>query len=206
MRRKSPDHIPLARLRAGLDEVRAAPKDSGPIELIVRRPSVDERETLEVATIDESDGLQGDNWLAKGSSSTPDGKASPAKQITVMNARAVALVAGSPDRWRLAGDQLYVDLDLSPDNLPPGTLLEVGTAVLEVSDQPHLGCVKFAARFGTDALKLVNSPQGVSLNLRGINTRVVRGGVVRLGDKMTKALQAASDEAAEPIRSRKLSQ
>jgi MOSC domain-containing protein YiiM len=206
MRHKSPHHIPLARLRAGLGEIRAAPKDGGTLELIVRRPDVDEREVLDTATIDEQSGLLGDNWLAKGSSTTPDGAAHPSKQVTVMNARAIALVAGSRDRWCLAGDQLYVDLDLSPDNIPPGTLLRVGTAVLEVSDQPHLGCAKFAARFGTAALKFVNCPEGVSLNLRGINARVIEGGTVSVGDQMTKVVQAASDSAAAPIRSRKLSQ
>jgi MOSC domain-containing protein YiiM len=206
MRRKSPHYIPLARLRAGLGEIKAAPKDSGPLELIVRRPAVDEREVLDTATIDEQSGLVGDNWLVRGSSTTPDGSAHPSRQVTVMNARAISLVAGTEDRWCLAGDQLYVDFDLSPDNIPPGTLLRVGSVVLEVSDQPHLGCAKFAARFGTDALKFVNSPEGVSLNLRGINVRVVEGGTVSVGDQMTKLVQAASDAAAAPIRSRKLSQ
>ena len=90
-----------------------------------------------------------------------------------MNARAAALVAGDRERWPLAGDQLYVDLDLSGENLPPGTRLAIGSAVVEVTDEPHTGCKKFSARFGLDALEFVNSPEGRALNLRGINTRVV---------------------------------
>ena len=103
-----------------------------------------------------------------------------------MNSRAVALLAQSPERWPLAGDQLYVDLDLSPANLPPGTRIEIGEAVIEVSDKPHRGCKKFAERFGLDALRFVNSEVGYSLNLRGINTTVIRAGVVRPGDVARK--------------------
>jgi MOSC domain-containing protein YiiM len=103
-------------------------------------------------------------------------------QITLMNARVAALVAGDPERRQLAGDQLFVDFDLSVANLPPGTRLSVGSATLEVSDQPHLGCGKFAARFGVDALKFVNSAVGRELNLRGVNARVVAGGPIRTGD------------------------
>ena len=87
-----------------------------------------------------------------------DGSANPDAQLTLMNARVVALVAGERERWPLAGDQLYVDLDLSADNLPPGTRLAVGSAVIEVTPEPHTGCAKFSARFGSEALRFVNSP------------------------------------------------
>jgi hypothetical protein len=127
----------------------------------------------------------GDTWRARGSSSRRDGSANPKSQVTLMSARAARLVAGPPDRWALAGDQLYVDLDLSVDNLPPGTRVSIGSAELEVSDLPHRGCSKFSARFGLDALRFVNSPDGRRLNLRGLNTRVTRGGVVRLGDPVS---------------------
>jgi MOSC domain-containing protein YiiM len=103
-----------------------------------------------------------------------------------MSARAAALIAGDRDRWPLAGDQLYVDLDLSGDNLPPGTRLAIGSAVVEVSDLPHLGCGKFTERYGAEARELVNSPEGVALNLRGINAQVVQSGTVRLGDAVRK--------------------
>ena len=107
-------------------------------------------------------------------------------QLTVMNSRAALLVAGDPDRRMLAGDQIYVDLDLSPANLPPGTRLALGSAVIEVTDQPHLGCAKFAARFGTDALRFVNSRVGRQLRLRGLNARVIVTGTVRSGDAVRK--------------------
>ena len=128
----------------------------------------------------------GDCWSTRGSSSTPDGAANPDMQINIMSARVVALVAQHKDRWPLAGDQLYLDLDLSEDNLPPGTLLALGTAVLEVTPPPHTGCRKFVARFGVEAMKFVNSPLGRQLNLRGINARVVQSGTIRLGDLATR--------------------
>lgn len=171
-------HLVLSTLDAGISEIRLSPSDVGTVELIVRRPAENERETLTEAHLDTTEGLVGDGWL------TDDGDAR--RQVTVMNARVVSLLAGSRDRWPLAGDQLYVDLDLSVENLPPGTRVEVGEAVLEVSGEPHRGCKKFAARYGLDALRFVNSKVGYTLNLRGINTRVVRGGVVRHGDAIRK--------------------
>ena len=171
-------HRSLSTLEAGIGEIRRSPADVGTVELIVRRPAENERETLSEAHLDTTAGLVGDGWL------TGDGDVS--RQITVMNARAVALLAGSRDRWPLAGDQLYVDLDLSVGNMPPGTRVEIGAAILEVSGEPHRGCKKFAARYGLDALRFVNSKTGYALNLRGVNTRVVRGGVVRAGDTVRK--------------------
>jgi MOSC domain-containing protein YiiM len=171
-------HLDLASLEAGLDEIRRSPVDDRKVELIVRRPAQDERETLREAYLDITDGLVGDGWLR--------GAADPARQVTVMNARAIALLARSRERWPLAGDQIFVDLDLSGRNLPPGTRLAVGSAVLEVTAAPHRGCKKFAARFGLDALRFVNSDEGYALKLRGINTRVVQTGVVRPGDVVRK--------------------
>jgi len=171
-------HLDLSTLEAGLDEIRRAPIDDGKLELIVRRPTVDEREVLDEGHLDPADGLVGDDWINRG--------ADPERQITVANARAVALVAQSRDRWALAGDQLYVDFDLSDENTPPGTRLEVGSAILEVTEPPHRGCKKYAARFGLDALRFVNSEVGYALNLRGVNARVVQSGVVRPGDVVKK--------------------
>ena len=161
------------RLEAGLDRIRNSPADGGRLVLIVRRPAVGERELPTEAVLDLTAGLAGDNWMTRGSSSTPDGSAHPDKQITVMNARAAELVAGGTDRMALAGDQLYLDLDLSQDNLPAGTLLAVGEAVLRVSEAPHLGCAKFVERFGGEAMRFVNSRRGRQLRMRGMNTRVV---------------------------------
>jgi hypothetical protein len=180
------EHKPLEELRAGVDEIRRAPPDRGRVELIVRRPAVDGREVLAEATLDRTEGLVGDTWSQRGSSRTDDGSSHPGMQLTLMSTRAATLVAGDRERWKLAGDQLYVDFDLSAANLPTGTRLRVGAAVLEISDQPHRGCAKFAARFGRDALKFVNSDVGTELNLRGVNARVVEGGTVRAGDEIRK--------------------
>jgi hypothetical protein len=178
--------LTLAELEAGLEEIRRAPADGGRLELIVRRPSKGEREVLQEAELDLVEGLVGDGWRARGSRSTPDGSANPDAQVTLMNVRATALVAGSPERRALAGDQLYVDLDIGVANVPPGTRLAIGSAVLEVTAEPHTGCRKFLERFGKDALRFVNSKAGRELNLRGINARVVVAGTVRTGDTVTR--------------------
>ena len=107
-------------------------------------------------------------------------------QLNIMNARVARLIAGSPERWPLAGDQLYIDMNLSDDNLPPGTRLSLGEAIIEVTAEPHLGCQKFKQRFGEAAMKFVNSDRGKILKLRGINAKIVRGGVIRSGDVARK--------------------
>ena len=176
-------HLTTEQLEAGLDAIRQSPKDAGELKLIVRRPRTDARELLEDAHLDLVDGLVGDTWRFRASSRSADKKSPhPDMQLNVMNARAVALVAQDPARWALAGDQLYVDLDLSQENLPPGTRIGIGSAVIEVMSQPHTGCGKFVERFGLDAMKFVNSPVGRQLNLRGINARVVQAGTVRRGE------------------------
>ena len=179
-------HLDTAALQAGLGHVRESPPDRGTVDMIVRRPAVDEREVLAVGTLDADAGLVGDTWRVRGSTRTTDGSAHPGMQLTVINSRAALLVAQDPGRRILAGDQLYVDLDLSPANLPAGTRLAVGSAVIEVSDQPHLGCAKFAARFGEQALRFVNSRTGRGLRLRGLNALIVTSGTVRPGDRISK--------------------
>ncbi len=181
------DHLSRARLAAGLGQISDSPQDDGRLVLIVRRPAVGERDLPTEAVLDQVVGLDGDNWLARGSRSTPDGSADPQRQVTVMNARVAELVAGGTDRMPLAGDQLYLDLDLSLDNLPAGSLLAVGQAVLRVSDVPHLGCAKFVERFGAEAMRFVNSRAGRRLRLRGMNAHVVVPGTVRIGDLAAKA-------------------
>jgi hypothetical protein len=180
-------HLGTDELEAGLADVRASPTDAGTVELIVRRPATGEREVVDRGTLDREVGLVGDTWRSRGSRHTPDGSAEVARQLTLMNARFARLVAGGDDSRRaLAGDQLYVDLDLSVANLPPGSRLELGDAVIEITDEPHTGCAKFSGRFGVDALRFVNAPTGVSLRLRGVNARVVTGGTVRAGDPIRK--------------------
>jgi MOSC domain-containing protein len=176
----------LSRLEENLDHIRESPADHGTVELIARRPEVDEREVLTEALLDLHEGLIGDTWRARGSSRTADGGPSLDAQLTLMNARAAAAVAGERDRWPLAGDQLYVDFDLSRTNVPPGSRVQIGSAVIEFSEPPHTGCAKFSARFGVDALKFVNSEVGRELRLRGANCRVVVAGIVRPGDAIKK--------------------
>jgi len=169
-------------LERHLDHLRAAPVDAGRLGLVVRRPELRVREVIVEGVIDVDKGLLGDNWLTRGSRSTPDGSANPEAQVTVMSHRMVAALSGDLDVQALAGDQLYVDLDLSVDNLPPGSRLAVGDAVLEVSVKPHTGCAKFVRAFGEDAMRFVNGSTGRALRLRGLNTKVVTGGSVRTGD------------------------
>jgi len=181
------EHRTNDELEEGLERIRQAPADAGTLELIVRRPDVDEREILEAGTLNHDEGLAGDTWNIRGSRRTEDGSSHPDMQLNVMNARAIELLAGPRDRWALAGDQLYLDLDISEQNLPAGTRLQIGDAVIEVTAQPHTGCKKFAARFGADALRFVNSETGKALRLRGLNARVVVPGTIRRGDTVTKA-------------------
>lgn len=179
-------HLTTEELEAGLGEILRSPKGEGLLELIVRRPRVGEREVLEEGELDAAVGLVGDNWKDRASSRTPDGSPHPDMQLNVMNSRVLALVAQGRERWKLAGDQLILDMDLSEENLPAGSRLALGSALIEVTEQPHTGCKKFVERFGLDALKFVNSPEGRRLRLRGLNARVVHPGVVRLGDAARK--------------------
>ena len=179
-------YLSLDQIQEGITSILEAPSDDGRLELIVRRPAVNAREILHEAALDVVQGLVGDSWKDRPSSRTADGTPHPDMQLTLMSVRVISLLAGPRERWPLAGDQLFVDLDLSTANLPAGTRLAIGEAIVEVTPQPHTGCGKFIERFGVDAMKFVNSPDGRALNLRGINTRVVKSGAVRRGDSVRK--------------------
>ena len=176
-------HLTTAELEAGLAEVRRSPADAGVVELVVARPEVGVRDVLEEGTLDLEKGLVGDNWGVRHETAEYD------RQLNVINARLSRLVAIEPERRPLAGDQLHVDLDLSTGNLPPGTRLALGSAVIEVSETPHTGCSKFVERFGRDAMRFVNSPLGRELRLRGMCARVVVAGTVRPGDPIRRVTE-----------------
>ena len=179
-------HLTTAELEAGLDEVRKAPNDEGTLDMIVRRPETEKREILEVGELSVEEGLVGDNWKDRGSGMTDDGKSHPEMQLNIMGSRAIDLIATTKERWHLAGDQLFIDINLSPENLPPGTPLSLGSAVIEVTAMPHTGCKKFVARYGADAMKFVNSDEGSALRTRGMNAKVVQGGTIKVGDVVKK--------------------
>ena len=188
-----PQHVPVADrapdrdFSPSLALIEAAPKAVGRLVGIVVRPSRETRAMVEEAEVDLELGVVGDNWFERGSSSTPDGSARLDSQVTVISTRVLAAIEPDESRWPLAGDQLYVDLDLSQENLPIGSRLAIGSAVLEVTAEPHTGCAKFSARFGSDALRWTNTPLGRGLRMRGMNTQVVRSGSIRVGDEVRVA-------------------
>jgi MOSC domain-containing protein YiiM len=171
-------HLTTEEIEAGINKILQSPKDNGVLNLIVRRPQEDEREVLEKGELDIEKGLVGDDWL------TGDGNTET--QIAIMNSRIIDLIAQDKDRWKLAGDQLFIDLNLTDENLPHGTKLQIGSAILEITPKPHNGCKKFVERFGLDAMKFVNSSVGKQFHLRGIYAKVVQSGTIRAGDAVKK--------------------
>jgi hypothetical protein len=181
--------LTMTELEAGLLELARSPKDRGILEMIVSRPAIDQRLVMERGELHLDVGLQGDNWLARGSQSTPDGSAIRDAQIAIMNSRVIQLLAQDRSRWSLAGDQIFVDMDLSEANLPAGQRLAIGMAVLEISARPHTGCEKFTSRFGLDAFRFVNSPEARRMRRRGVYARVIQAGTICVGNMVTKLNQ-----------------
>ena len=180
------EHSTLDELEAALSEILKSPSNQGRVEMITRRPKIGERDILTVCELDEEHGLLGDSWEQRGSSRIPDGSANPDAQLTIINSRLIDAVAGSKPRWKLAGDQLAIDLDISHDNLPPGSQLNIGSAVIELTAEPHTGCAKFMSRFGKDALRFVSGPQAMRQRRRGANAKIIKSGTIRVGDIATK--------------------
>lgn len=180
------EHRTTDELKAGLDHIRAAPCDGGTVELVVARTGYATRSVLDEATLHVERGLVGDHWSERPSRTGPNGGPDPEKQLNIMSARAIAVIAGDRANWAPAGDQLYLDLDLSHENLPVGTRLRLGEAVIEITEPPHTGCAKFRARYGADAMRWVNSEEARQLRARGLCARVVTSGTVRTGDPATK--------------------
>ena len=180
-------HLTLDELNAGLPTIRQAPQDDGDLQMIARRPGIGERDLVDEAELSLDEGLVGDNWRTRGQQQSPPREPNPEAQLTLMGVRTADLVAGGDrDRWALAGDQLYVDLDLSRANLPPGSRIRLGSAVVEITAEPHPGCKKFVERFGMDAMNFVNSEEGKQMCLRGVNAKIVEAGTIRVGDRITK--------------------
>ncbi|MCF6349069.1 MAG: hypothetical protein L3J20_12340 [Flavobacteriaceae bacterium] len=179
-------HLTTKQLEVGLDHIKQSPTNTTFLEMIVCRPDVGKRKILQQGFLNKEKGLIGDNWSTRGSSKTADGSSHPEMQLNIMNSRCIAHIAQRKERWQLAGDQLFVDINLSDDNLPAGTQLSLGEAIIEITAIPHNGCKKFTERFGLDAVKFVNSPIGKKLHLRGINAKIVKSGTIKVGDIVKK--------------------
>jgi len=177
---------PISELELGIDEIKSSPKDSGVLEMIVRRPETETREIINSVEINLENGLAGDNWKARGSTHTSDHSADPETQITLMNTRVIQLLSGDKENWGWAGDQLFVDMDLSMDNLPPHSQIQIGSVILEISAKPHTGCKKFSGRYGIEALEFISTPLGKSLRMRGVNAKVIQSGDIQVGDVIKK--------------------
>ena len=176
-------HVPRESLDPHLPMLRSLGTERGTLELIVVRPSEGERETPETAEVTVDDGLVGDRWEPY---VEKDGTLGREAQLTIASTHLLGLIA-EPERWALAGDQLLVDMGLDMDGLPAGSKLAIGdTLVVRISELPHTGCAKFSARFGSDALKFINSPEGRRLRLRGVNAKVIEPGTISVGDAVRR--------------------
>lgn len=174
-------YLTLDELNSGLDEILGSPVDGGRVDMLIVRPMADERQTPQTVEVNSEVGVVGDHWSRGEYSDESD------VQIAIMNTRVLDLVTGNArDRWSLAGDNLIADMDLSQENLVPGQKLEVGSAILEITEVPHKGCSKFSSRFGADALRFVNLGRAGELRLRGVYARVVQPGHITVGDQINK--------------------
>lgn len=179
-------HLETPELEASLDHLAGAPGQDGELLAIVTRPASEQRVLHDSIALSPEGGLDGDSWATRCHLHLEDGRSHPDVQVTIMNSRMTQLIAQQRSRWALAGDQIYADFDVSKANLPVGQRLAIGTAVLEITAEPHLGCKKFAHRFGNDALRFVNSERGKELRLRGVYARIVEAGTIAVGDRLKK--------------------
>ena len=179
-------HLTEAEILEGMVDVKKSPQDNGLLEAIIIRPGSEQRLSLTQCRLSQEGGTEGDAWARGCWLKLPDDSPHPDVQICITNSRMIHLLAGDKERWQLAGDNLFVDLDLSRENLHTGQQLSIGECVIEITEQSHNGCAKFRKRFGASALEFVNSPTGKQLRLRGIYAKVVQAGQVRVGDRITK--------------------
>ena len=171
------------RTRAAMDDALAAASTAtthttrtGRLDLIVLRTAVDQRATPDEASLLREGGLSGDHWATGGK---------PSAQVSLVDVRVAGAIAHRDD-WQLMGDNLFVDLDLSQAALPPGARLAIGGGLLEITDEPHLGCRKYMSRFGAEALRWVNAKDRLAERRRGVYARVIEGGAIRLGDVVAR--------------------
>lgn len=179
-------HLSRAELLAGLPEILASPKAEGTVEGIVVRPASEQRQEVGSIGVTLAGGLDGDHWAKGCWKTTEDGEPHPDVQICMMNARCIDLIAQGRDNWAPAGDNLFIDMDLTPDNMAPGQRLSIGSAIIEITETPHKGCAKFVQRYGRDACAFVNVREGDQYKLRGIYGRVVQDGRLSVGDTVRK--------------------
>ena len=180
------NHRSRAELEASLDHIKNAPKDAGSVALIVVRPQHGERRTPASVHISTEHGVAGDRWSKGCWLETEDGEPHPSVQVNLMSVRAAKAIAGEIKNWKAAGNNFFVDIDMSPENLPPGTRLRLGSAEIEISAQANKGCQKFIDRYGRDACVFVNVGPGWANRTRGLYARVIKNGEVRLGDMLQK--------------------
>lgn len=177
-----------------MDWVLAAPDTVGRVEALVVRPAVDQRVSHTQVMFSLEQGVIGDNWLTSCWKKLPGGESDPEVQVAIMNARMIEVLTRDRSRWPLAGDQLFVDFDLSVGNLAVGERLQVGATVLEITAEPHRGCSKFKKCFGPEAMAFVNSSLGDAHRLRGVYAKIVSAGEVRVGDDIRKVSLDEIDE------------
>jgi len=185
--------ISREKLDAGLEHIKNSPTNNGPLEMIVVRPETQERTELKSCQLSSALGVHGDRWLANSWKTLPDGSSDPEVQVAITNIRCIDLVAGQRERWNLLGDNLYIDFDLSEDNIRIGDQLSIGSTILEVSREPNYGCAKYLKHFGKDALKFLNTAEGKQLRLRGIFAKIIKDGTVTVGDTVTKSTSLSSE-------------
>ncbi len=179
-------HPTLEQLELSLETIAASPSKQGTVELIISRPETGKRVVHTIGNFSKTGGLEGDNWANDCWKTLPDGKSDPIVQIAITNTRLLAAICPDKSRWPLAGDQIYTELNLSKTNLPVGTRLSAGTVILEITQEPHLGCSQYAEHFGKDSLKFTLTPRGRELNLRGIYAKVIKSGSINTGDRISK--------------------
>ncbi len=179
-------HRTMEELKAGLPDIVASPADNGSLAAIVVRPDYGMRLDVQSRKISLAGGVEGDRWATACWRTLPDGSSNPDVQVCIMNSRCISLIAGEREAWPMAGDNLFIDMDLSPGNIAPGQKLAVGETIIEITDIPHTGCQKFIDRYGRHACVFVNTGEGKKLKLRGIYAQVVKDGTVNVGDRVTK--------------------